>query len=218
MYLNLKLSVFIFIISKISRLCCKIFLTGGRRDVTEAIWGWEAWVKWCCLRILHNRIGVPLANRSVDQEVLIRQILLMMRNNLLLNVPSLTRSLHVLGAARVQLFALSALETALLADLAIYGCPRLTITVRLRWVPLDAEFANVLIYAWLHQELVGWYGGCHGLRGLDVCDPNRPPKILDPRVSRVSRDLPMLLLIWPRIRHGRVWRDVHNVLLLLVLL
>ena len=84
------------------------------------------------MRILHNCIGVPLANRSVDQEILIRQILLMMRNNLLLNEPSLTRSLHVLGAARVHIIALSALDAALLADIAIFDCPRLTITIRLR--------------------------------------------------------------------------------------
>jgi hypothetical protein len=84
------------------------------------------------LRILHNCIGVPLANRSVDQEVLIRQVLLMVRDDLLLDVPSLPCRLHVLCAARVQLLTLSALETALLADIAIYGCPWLAVTIRLR--------------------------------------------------------------------------------------
>ena len=84
------------------------------------------------MRIVHNCIGVPLANGSVDQEIFIRQILLMMRNDLLLNVPSLPVSLDLLRAARVLVLALSTLDTALLADIAIYDCPGFTITIRLR--------------------------------------------------------------------------------------
>lgn len=62
--------------------------------------------------MVESDVGVALADGSVEQEVLITQILLMVRDDLLFHEPSLPRRLHIFRAPAVQLIQFSALLRA----------------------------------------------------------------------------------------------------------
>lgn len=134
--------------------------------------------------MLEGDVGVALADRSVQQEVLVAQILLVVRDHLLLHEPALSRRFHVFRAPAILLIELTALLGAASALLAhghtvLFELGSLEKRLLSRRGVLHADVAEVLCVHALLQEwllLVRALVAHYGRRVLHVRNPDRSPK------------------------------------------